>query len=72
MANPTNHQAERWSITQNSNAKSQRGGEWTSWGNWHNLKMVLTMKKLPVEVKKLKSLMLEISHHQQYLSTKQI
>ena len=30
------------------------------------------MKKLPVEVKKLKSLMLEIYHNQQYLSTKQI
>ena len=27
MANPTNHQVERWSITQNSNAKSQKGGE---------------------------------------------
>lgn len=27
MANPTNHQAERWSITQSSNAKSQRDGE---------------------------------------------
>ena len=26
MANPTNHQAERWSITQNSNAKSRRVG----------------------------------------------
>ena len=28
MATPTNHQADRWSITQNSNAKSQKGGEW--------------------------------------------
>ena len=28
MANPINHQAERWSITKNSNAKSQRDGEW--------------------------------------------
>ena len=32
MANPTNHQAERWSITQNSNAKSQKGGEWILYG----------------------------------------
>ena len=32
MANPTNHQAERWSITKTSNVKSLRGGEWRSWG----------------------------------------
>ena len=31
MANPTNHQAERWSITQNSNAKSQRVGSGECW-----------------------------------------
>ena len=32
MPNPTNHQAERWSITQNSNVKSQKGGEWILYG----------------------------------------